>query len=632
MAYQVLARRWRPRRFAEVVGQEHVTRTLSNAIRAGRLAHGFLFCGPRGVGKTTTARILAKCLNCETAQEGPVVDPCNECASCREISDGVNLDVLEIDGASNRGIDEIRELRENVRYAPSGGRAKVYIIDEVHMLTKEAFNALLKTLEEPPPGVYFVFATTEAHKVPATIRSRCQQYDFHRIPAETIVKTLENLAERENFEIEPLAVAELARQADGGLRDAQSLLDQASAASEGKITLDAVKALLGETSEEATLGIIEAVVGGSPGKALVGLQELLDRGTDPGRIAVSITQTLRDLLVVRSVPGDALRLGVRADLVDSYRALTERVTESQITGLLALASRTVSDLRRSSRPRLILEVALARMGRLEDPGELAELAGRLESLQDRLGAGGGGSGGSGGSGDAVPARRSAPASSNPPPGTAGPPPAGRPSRRPSGPPKSAAPPPVERRRPEEPPHPADAADRPPPPAEPPPGEEGPAEPASSAAPPAGKGSGDSLPDETGRIWADLLGRVRNRKRMLGSFLEHGAPVGLDRDVLSAVFDSNYYEGMVKRPENLALIQEELAAAAGRPLSFHPRVGSLPGGARSGAAEGGSDPESGTPRGRESRDILSENPGLNRVIHDLGGRLLSGGDPTTGGGE
>ncbi len=185
MSYQVLARRWRPRRFDEIVGQEHVTKTLANAIRAGRLAHAFLFCGPRGVGKTTTARVLAKCLNCETAKDGPVVDPCNQCTACAEIDSGASLDVLEIDGASNRGIDEIRDLRENVRYAPSGGRAKVYIIDEVHMLTKEAFNALLKTLEEPPPGVYFVFATTEPHKIPATIRSRCQRYDFHRIAAPT---------------------------------------------------------------------------------------------------------------------------------------------------------------------------------------------------------------------------------------------------------------------------------------------------------------------------------------------------------------------------------------------------------------------------------------------------------------
>ncbi|NNE44745.1 MAG: DNA polymerase III subunit gamma/tau, partial [Gemmatimonadetes bacterium] len=379
MAYQVLARRWRPQRFEEVVGQDHVTRTLANAISTGRLAHAFLLCGPRGVGKTTTARILAKCLNCETATDGPVTEPCNSCSTCEEIGAGRSLDVLEIDGASNRGIDEIRDLRENVRYAPSAGRSKVYIIDEVHMLTKEAFNALLKTLEEPPDGVYFVFATTEAHKVPATIRSRCQKYDFHRIPHEVIAETLGKLAETEKFTVEPAALAELARQADGGLRDAQSLLDQAAAVGEGKVTVEGLRSLLGEAEDETYLRILESVAHGRAGDAFEVLQGLLDRGMDPGRIALTLTERLRDLLVVQTAPDSAASLGVRADLMEAFRSVAGAVSSAKLTALLALASRSVSDLRRSSRPRLTLEVALARMSRLEDAGDLAELAARLEA-------------------------------------------------------------------------------------------------------------------------------------------------------------------------------------------------------------------------------------------------------------
>ncbi|MBZ0269565.1 DNA polymerase III subunit gamma/tau, partial [bacterium] len=373
MAYQVLARKWRPQRFSDVVGQQHVTTTLENAIRTGRLAHGFLFCGPRGVGKTTTARILAKCLNCEKATDGPVAEPCNECSSCVETAEGRNLDVLEIDGASNRGIDEIRDLRENVRYAPSGGRAKVYIIDEVHMLTKEAFNALLKTLEEPPPGVYFVFATTEVHKVPATIRSRCQRYDFHRISPEAIQATLTDLAKSEKFTAEPEAIQELARHAEGGLRDAQSLLDQAAAVGEGKVTLEGVRSLLGEAEDEALLAIADAVVDGDTGAAFVRLQELLERGLDPGRVATALTRTFRDLLVARTAPEQAASLGVRVDLAGEYRRLAQKVSVDKLTALLTLAGRAVADLRRSARPRLTLEVALARFCRLDDPGEMASL-------------------------------------------------------------------------------------------------------------------------------------------------------------------------------------------------------------------------------------------------------------------
>src|SRR6185436_3996040 len=229
MSYLVIARKWRPQSFADIVGQEHITRTLQNAIRTKRIAHAFLFTGVRGVGKTTAARILAKALNCE---KGPTPNPCNECSQCREIAQGRSIDVLEIDGASNRGIDEIRQIIENVRYQPAQCRFKIYIIDEVHQVTKDAFNALLKTLEEPPPSVKFILATTEPHRLPETILSRCQRYDFRRISLREIVERLGEIAQKEGLQITEGALVLLAREADGSMRDAQSLLEQVLAMAE----------------------------------------------------------------------------------------------------------------------------------------------------------------------------------------------------------------------------------------------------------------------------------------------------------------------------------------------------------------------------------------------------------------
>jgi DNA polymerase-3 subunit gamma/tau len=589
LAYQVLARRWRPQRFAEVVGQDHVTRTLANAIKTGRLAHAFLFCGPRGVGKTTTARILAKCLNCETASGGPVPDPCNECTACLEINEGRSLDVLEIDGASNRGIDEIRDLRENVRYAPSAGRVKVYIIDEVHMLTKEAFNALLKTLEEPPPNVYFVFATTEIHKVPATIRSRCQKYDFHRIGAPLIADTLAELARKEGLTVEPEALQEIARQADGGLRDATSLLDQAAAVGRGSVTLETLRELLGEAEDEAYLALAEHLARSEALPALTKLQELLERGIDPARVAVSLTQTFRDLFVARAASDGAAALGVRPDLIDEFRRVARTVSEEKLTALLAIASRTVADLRRSTRPRLTLEVALARMSRLADPGEMAALLERLESLEGRLG------------GDSAAGRE-----------------ADSPSSVQGGPPGSPPRPPAARRA-----APRRGAD-----SRRAPRTEGAAEDSAGEAPTATATLRQDLDPETGRVWSALLDRVRGRKMTLASFLEHGDPEVLTAEGLCALFANSYHEGMVGRRENIAIIQEELARIVGRTVPFRVRSGAPLGSERRERTPASESPPA---TGGERRGLLQENPGLSRIIHDLGGQLLPGGGSEPGGG-
>jgi DNA polymerase-3 subunit gamma/tau len=586
LSYQVLARKWRPRKFDEIVGQEHVTRTLANAIRAKRLAHAFLFCGPRGVGKTTTARVLAKCLNCETAAAGPVVDPCNQCTSCKEIDEGRSLDVLEIDGASNRGIDEIRDLRENVRYAPSSGRAKVYIIDEVHMLTKEAFNALLKTLEEPPPGVYFVFATTEFHKVPATIRSRCQRYDFRRISNSVLIETLKRIAQKEKIAADDAALTEIARQSEGGLRDAESLLDQAAAIGEGKVTLETILLLLGEAEEEVLLRIADMLAAGNAVESFRALQELLDRGLDPSRIVVSLTQVFRDLLVAKDVKGDLTELGLRADLIDEYRRVGAKASSEKWTALLALAGKSVADLRRSPRPRLALEVTLARMARLEDAGSLAEILARLDSLDtDDLPPTAGSSGSSG----TPPSSRATQdkGSAEKPRRTA--------DRRLAHDPNDMPDSEVQESRVES----RDAFRD----------EDSDSENLQADGPHPQRSRAEG---PHSHVWEPLLEAMRTRKRMLASFLDHGTPVGLEEGVLWVSFENNYYEGMVGRRENLEIIQDELGRILGRPAAFRMRP----------AAQGQRPVESRAPQG--TPDILASNPGLGRILHDLGGQLLPGG--------
>ncbi|MGH7426089.1 MAG: DNA polymerase III subunit gamma/tau, partial [Candidatus Methylomirabilales bacterium] len=289
MSYQVLARRWRPQTFDEVVGQEAVTRTLKNALQQGRVAHAILFAGPRGVGKTTTARILAKALNCDS---GPTPEPCNQCLNCREITAGAAVDCVEIDGASHTGVEHVRDLQEQLIYQPVRGRTKVYIIDEVHMLSLSAFNALLKTLEEPPPKVVFILATTEPHKVPPTIHSRCQRYDFRRIGQGLLAERLRAIAEAERVDVAPEALAALARAADGSLRDAQSILDQVIAYGGERVTAEVVAAVLGWTAPEVVRAVMGACLAGNPGKVVELVGELAATAGDLRTIVLDLLEQL----------------------------------------------------------------------------------------------------------------------------------------------------------------------------------------------------------------------------------------------------------------------------------------------------------------------------------------------------
>ncbi|QED28303.1 DNA polymerase III subunit gamma/tau [Microvenator marinus] len=383
MSYVVLARKWRPKQFDEVVGQEHVARTLKNAIVQNRVAHAFLFTGARGVGKTSSARILAKALNCQ-AQDGPTPTPCDQCDSCKEITAGQSVDVFEIDGASNRGINEIRELRESVRYAPSRGRTKIYIIDEVHMLTTEAFNALLKTLEEPPSHVKFVFATTEPQKIPVTILSRCQRYDFKRIGQNDIVRHLELLCGAEGIKADKVALQIIARQAAGGMRDALSLLDQIISFSGNEISEASVQEILGVANRTHLFDLSQAILNRDAERCLLTLDEVHRFGYDMQQFAAEFVQHLRDFMVL-SVVKDAERVTsmTSSEIAEAHRQI-EGVSTELLHRYFALAAATVPDMARSQFPKMHFELMLVRMASLEPLISMDLLVDRLAALESEF--------------------------------------------------------------------------------------------------------------------------------------------------------------------------------------------------------------------------------------------------------
>ncbi|MFQ5532744.1 MAG: DNA polymerase III subunit gamma/tau [Candidatus Methylomirabilales bacterium] len=382
MSYQVLARRWRPQTFDEVVGQEPVTQTLKNAIRQGRTAHAFLFAGPRGVGKTTTARILAKALNCD---QGPTPEPCNRCLNCQEITGGAAIDCVEIDGASHTGVEHVRDLQGQLIYQPVRGRSKVYIIDEVHMLSLSAFNALLKTLEEPPPKVVFILATTEPHKVPPTIHSRCQRHDFRRIGQGLLVERLSAIAQTEGMEAAPEALVGIARAADGSLRDAQSILDQVSVYAGGRVTAEAVATVLGWTAPEVIQALAESCFAGEAGRTLEHVGEFIARGGDLHALLFDLLAHLRSLLVVKVTTRGGEILGLSPEAVSELEQRARHVEIPHVELALRFLLDAEGEMRRAPHPRYVLEMALVRVAEARGLQSLGSLVRRLESLEDRLG-------------------------------------------------------------------------------------------------------------------------------------------------------------------------------------------------------------------------------------------------------
>ena len=382
MSYLVLARKYRPQRFADLAGQEHVARTLTNAIALGRVHHAFLFTGARGIGKTSAARILAKALCCE---KGPTANPCGECAICKSIVSGQSVDVLEIDGASNTGVDDVRTLREGVRYLPAEARKKVYIIDEVHMLSTSAFNALLKTLEEPPPHVVFIFATTESHKIPATILSRCQRYDFKLLSTSALAAHLAQILAKEEIACEPDAVRLLAREAAGSVRDGLSLLDQVLAfVGKDKLTRERIAEVLGVADRSLLFHLASAVLDHDVASALRRLAEAVERGVDLVQLSRSFLGLLHDLEIVSLVPDAADLIDATPEEIAEAKQLVQKAPRGLVTSLFERWARAVEDAARSQTPRLLIEMALIDLCYAEPLLPLGDLLDRLGKLEARL--------------------------------------------------------------------------------------------------------------------------------------------------------------------------------------------------------------------------------------------------------
>lgn len=377
MAYVALYRKWRPQGFDALVGQEAVRTALTNALETGRIAHAYLFAGPRGTGKTSTAKILAKAVNCE---HGPTPNPCNECQNCVRINDGTSMDVFEIDAASNRGIDEIRDLREKVAFAPVNGRYKVYIIDEVHMLTTEAFNALLKTLEEPPPHVIFILATTEPHKIPATIHSRCQRFDFRRVTDADIVKRLREVADGSGIAADDDALQLIAVQADGGMRDALSLLDQCGVMAE-RVTAETVRSVLGIVGREALRELVKAIGEGYVPRALELLETLLAGGKDVKQIITELAEYLRAVLLYKASPD--YREIYLTDTKEAIAALEGLYSTDRLMAAEERLHQCTIELRQSVRGRIAAEMCLFDLCRIEG-STLVALTARVQKLEAML--------------------------------------------------------------------------------------------------------------------------------------------------------------------------------------------------------------------------------------------------------
>ncbi len=381
MAYQVLARKWRPQVFEEVIGQIHIARALQNAVKVRKIAHAYLFSGPRGVGKTTMARILAKTLNCV---EGPTPTPCNRCASCQEITGGQSVDVLEIDGASNTGVDDVRELREMVKYVPFQGKYKVYIIDEVHMLSNPAFNALLKTLEEPPVHIVFIFATTESHKIPSTIRSRCQHFQFKRISRRDMADRLNHIATQEGIKIGEPELFLLAKGADGSMRDALGLLDQVLAYGGPHVCQEDLLTIIGVVARPQILAMVQAIQQKDASRAVAQVRELVDQGHDLRQFCHELVETVRDLLMFKITKQPETLVECPLEEIEELKILSQGFSTEELQWLFNIFSQTYEEIKNFFYPPFLLELVVIRAARIDPVEPLGTILEKVMALEKRL--------------------------------------------------------------------------------------------------------------------------------------------------------------------------------------------------------------------------------------------------------
>ncbi|TMQ62396.1 MAG: DNA polymerase III subunit gamma/tau [Candidatus Eisenbacteria bacterium] len=569
MNHRALALKYRPQRFSDLVGQDQVAAVLERAVERNRVAHAYLFTGSRGVGKTTTARILAKALNCERrgsgAQAGP--EPCNECTSCLEITSGVSLDVAEIDGASNRGIADVQALREKVRFTPTGGRYRVVIIDEVHQLSNDAFAALLKTLEEPPPHLVFVFATTDPQKLPDTIRSRTQRFDFARVPLRKLAARVTEIARREaedpagvTFTLSEGAALLIAQKAEGSVRDAVSALDQVVSAGEAEVSEELVRRVLGIADREAFFGVAAAILARDPKATLAKLHEAFEKGLDATDLAEGLSEHIRHLLILRVDPGAAELVPATAEEIARMREQAHGWPEADLLRLLRLISESVWPMRDSPQPLILLEAAVLQMASLE-PGEtLAELLERLEALEQRLeGSTSGPAAGPPSTRVASPAPSAATRSAGA--GGAG---ASPPSASASGPRA-----PAEEMRAAPARASADVATSRPTPmrlhASEVAAERSPA-PAGGTASAAATATLDAIDPELLTGWSQVIAAINEKKRMLGAFLQECQFLGLGPHAILLGMD-DLHRSVVDERDNRAMVAHEAARVFGRRLAI-----------------------------------------------------------------